>query len=1572
MWAEQGDETARTPGNSVGGELVFARQLSLRIGRDGGEVDISLDAPPSPQKASRGAAGTATGTPLPRAVGGLRQSLGESTVPIYSSPAFAKRMRLSGDSFLDSAYDPFLEHDADEGIKKDLRSSFSGVGQWRYATRSPSPVKDVQHFDLEVELERPDAGDVQVSDIEMLDQVHEENVQKELPTTPDQIFSSPKTRSPIAAAEPPQPPAPDGVTIGDMPGVQQQVSQLFADMPPPPLSKLRMPETSRIGEEAAARNSPTTPELRAVPNSALPLPSPFPVEGAQPSLRHPDLTSPTLRVPVRSVENGQEVDQIGDPQPQKDPERQGSQPRSGIDGTFKIPFEKSSEEQSHAFSLMRDAGQNVDSSAQAPSSQNQTKVAHMFQSESRMQAPPRPVASTPVKLPPSTFSLDGEGSSASLHPVTPAPQAKSTPQSTPQSQRERVMSQTYKSLFGFRTSPEPQPSPTVHEEPPEKRNEPVLGWTDTAPSRFDDVFPVAIKRRLKSPMKEPEIAETQFPDRVDDAISSPPRVQEKVQRERIADETEPTDELAFADVDRDGSKQDRAPPKAARNSQESEADILATQHHESFRRPEEAAGAAVHDHLKQTQRPSALQINEKQAAPDATVIDLDSNSDVVIEEIQLPENAIDRISPGTGYRSATSSDHVDERSTAIDVSRPLPTSQLNELAAQVGYDAGTSIEPEVASSPPAAEQTESSPTPQPQSMLQNQPTLSEQLNQGGSVHFPATEQVIGDSQDGFLGSLSTQPTPAAAESEGGEEEHEVDDVTQNEPSPARPIDTTDLEESATLQGNGTDTLAQLIQAEMDQEMEDAANLDKSIDGAMLHEIGVQQEATSTEDDDRDLAETLSSPRYSAHAEVRSAADTDVEMSTHVHDDFDGDDSPKDISRDETQESLQTSSSVASRTPSSASASLPTADKVSQKPSSVAQTEVIEIGSSSPASAETVPSPITAESLEPTFESQNVPAENRTTLRTASTPDVEQAVVGMKLSDPVTQVRIIDQSPGAQNLLSFDTTRPTDQVSEIARAANSTLYQDKSQTINELDAATELKDLVSAEEDTRQETDDSMMPEASQHFSTQSPISNLPDMSTSAVRPGATAEPESWLQEISPALTQETSQQFETQIPISDVPDVSYPTLPLSPLASQPRFESQAIQKEQTLDNEQSKDGLPLTPQLTQAASNDKTNQKQPEIQEQPLDSASTQGDLIPGRMLGTLESNGGVLEMPEQNLTLAHQARAAHKQPTSSGGEQEQAPEVVESHKVEQDASPGPKKKTTPARKSFGSRLSGVPDVISAWFSPKRSSTAAIETPNTPPQTENEQVHLRSTHFAAEQVGKGAVRDVQEGDAVGPPETPSLKKTPSSGIVTSTGYYTPLPRLEEHLNSSSQQGSNANTVDVLAVVVNSTKPPERAKGGPRDYYTIFRIAEPSTTSQSSVRVEVFRPWKAKLPVAEVGDVVLLRDFTVKSRQRQPYLLSTDTSAWCVWRHGSTQATQSFVDQPGWALQRSSGASSSHSSVREEVKGPPVELGDDERKHAKVLRESWLVMHSEGNKQQVGEEMDGDVDGLVSPDLTARL
>ncbi|KKY28136.1 putative telomere end binding protein [Diplodia seriata] len=147
------------------------------------------------------------------------------------------------------------------------------------------------------------------------------------------------------------------------------------------------------------------------------------------------------------------------------------------------------------------------------------------------------------------------------------------------------------------------------------------------------------------------------------------------------------------------------------------------------------------------------------------------------------------------------------------------------------------------------------------------------------------------------------------------------------------------------------------------------------------------------------------------------------------------------------------------------------------------------------------------------------------------------------------------------------------------------------------------------------------------------------------------------------------------------------------------------------------------------------------------------------------------------------------------------------------------------------------------------------------------------------------------------PSQQQLQESLSQGTRTSYSYFTSLANLRSYINSPSQ------LVDILAVCTRPNKPPVRAAAGPRDYHTIFSITDASlldlgdgnggeSANDKTVRVQVFRPWKAALPELDVGDAVLLRGFAVKSSKKGAMLVSGEESAWCVFRYRGGPPAQS--------------------------------------------------------------------------------
>ncbi|KAG9523603.1 hypothetical protein KCU93_g6571, partial [Aureobasidium melanogenum] len=276
-------------------------------------------------------------------------------------------------------------------------------------------------------------------------------------------------------------------------------------------------------------------------------------------------------------------------------------------------------------------------------------------------------------------------------------------------------------------------------------------------------------------------------------------------------------------------------------------------------------------------------------------------------------------------------------------------------------------------------------------------------------------------------------------------------------------------------------------------------------------------------------------------------------------------------------------------------------------------------------------------------------------------------------------------------------------------------------------------------------------------------------------------------------------------------------------------------------------------------------------------------------------------------------------------------------------------------RNALSSRMSEVP-VIGSWFTPRRTTEvqkAATEHKATTSSTSFvEDTPTKATAMPqAKQSSRERVKSISP---------PPLQRYASQGTSTSLSYFTPLAGLNQHLN---QQSS---LIDVVAICTTATSTAERAKSGPKDYYTTLRVIdqplhEYHTASQDEgvkdVKVEIFRPFKQSLPTASPGDVVLLRGFVVRSRNHKKYLLSTAASGWCVWRYGAPSSSalnyegqEEEDDRPVWARKGTS-QRFGEDGVREEVTGPPVEIGDEEREKVAMVRTWWEGLQKESNDKR---------------------
>ncbi|KFY44366.1 hypothetical protein V494_01507 [Pseudogymnoascus sp. VKM F-4513 (FW-928)] len=150
----------------------------------------------------------------------------------------------------------------------------------------------------------------------------------------------------------------------------------------------------------------------------------------------------------------------------------------------------------------------------------------------------------------------------------------------------------------------------------------------------------------------------------------------------------------------------------------------------------------------------------------------------------------------------------------------------------------------------------------------------------------------------------------------------------------------------------------------------------------------------------------------------------------------------------------------------------------------------------------------------------------------------------------------------------------------------------------------------------------------------------------------------------------------------------------------------------------------------------------------------------------------------------------------------------------------------------------------------------------------------------------------------------ALRASLTKALRTNLSDFTPLKVLRHNLGKR---------LDVLAIA--TTAPPEaqRAKHGPRHYHLRFNVTDPSIAPTGVVEIQVFRPYKEALPDVEVGDGVLLRNFSVKAEKDKGFALrSEDSSSWAVFKRDRVT----------------------------ECRGPPVEIGESEEEHVARLKEWW--------------------------------
>lgn len=97
------------------------------------------------------------------------------------------------------------------------------------------------------------------------------------------------------------------------------------------------------------------------------------------------------------------------------------------------------------------------------------------------------------------------------------------------------------------------------------------------------------------------------------------------------------------------------------------------------------------------------------------------------------------------------------------------------------------------------------------------------------------------------------------------------------------------------------------------------------------------------------------------------------------------------------------------------------------------------------------------------------------------------------------------------------------------------------------------------------------------------------------------------------------------------------------------------------------------------------------------------------------------------------------------------------------------------------------------------------------------------------------------------------------------------------------------------------------------------LTDPSSAPTGVHVAHIFRPHAASLPSVQAGDVLLLRSVHVVSVKDRGFGIRVgDASAWAVFEKGDEE-------------------------MLPQIKGPPVEVTDEEVKYAEGLRRWWALL-----------------------------
>ena len=389
---------------------------------------------------------------------------------------------------------------------------------------------------------------------------------------------------------------------------------------------------------------------------------------------------------------------------------------------------------------------------------------------------------------------------------------------------------------------------------------------------------------------------------------------------------------------------------------------------------------------------------------------------------------------------------------------------------------------------------------------------------------------------------------------------------------------------------------------------------------------------------------------------------------------------------------------------------------------------------------------------------------------------------------------------------------------------------------------------------------------------------------------------------------------------------------------------QSLQEEDTLPSPELTQEAPAIPKpLIPGPGADTEPERQQGTQER--ESLDTAEQLQTGQRHDIIPETQASLEASHQLGVTAPNLKS--KQDSRGDSEQIRRPDMPElttDAKEKGPGSPVPSSPATPAKpkaplieklkamrrlseSGSRSRLSSGTTPASPWFAPRRSSHTVPDS-----DAESGVSGLEGKRNVAGQwkppsqvstpqktPSKRLFRSPYDRDDDAASVTSSQYAPPSQpvqgGLRTEYSYFPPLGALSSHFGTET---------DVLAFVV-AAGSISRSGGGRRDhtlsiYITDFSMRQSVFKHQPLVTAQIFRPDKVCLPDVEHGDSILLRSFRVQSFHRNVSLISTETSAWVVFRENTAPQTR----------------------------GPPVEFGPHERSYARG-HWNWWSKHTAAEK-----------------------